>query len=49
LQRQRTRLLLPTAYFLVTFTVPEDLRLFIRSHQQIALDLLFACSAQALQ
>ncbi len=49
LQRQRARLLLPTAYFLVTFTVPEALRLFIRSHQQIALDLLFACSAQALQ
>ena len=48
-QRQQARLLLPTAYFLVTFTVPEALRLFIRSHQQIALDLLFACSAQALQ
>jgi len=49
LQRQRGRLLLPTPYFLVTFTVPEALRRFIRSHQQIALDLLFACSAQALQ
>ena len=49
LQRQQARLLLPTAYFLVTFTVPEALRLFIRSHQQIALDLLFACSAMALQ
>jgi len=49
LQRQRARLLLPTPYFLVTFTVPEALRRFIRSHQQVALDLLFACSAQALQ
>jgi hypothetical protein len=49
LQRQRGRLLLPTPYFLVTFTVPEALRRFIRSHQQIALDLLFACSARALQ
>ena len=49
LERQRTRLLLPTPYFLVTFTVPEALRRFIRSHQQIALDLLFAGSAQALQ
>ena len=49
LERQRARLLLPTPYFLVTFTVPEALRLFIRSHQQMALDLLFACSAQALQ
>jgi hypothetical protein len=49
LQRQRARLLLPTLYFLVTFTVPEAIRAFIRSHQQVALDLLFACSAQALQ
>jgi hypothetical protein len=49
LQRQRTRLLMPVPYFLVSFTVPEDLRRFIRSHQRIGLDLLFACSAQALQ
>ena len=49
LARQRARLLLPVPYFLVTFTVPEALRRLIRSHQQIALDLLFAGSAQALQ
>ena len=49
LARQRARLLLPVPYFLVTFTVPEALRRFIRSHPQIALDLLFASSAQALQ
>jgi hypothetical protein len=49
LERQRARLLLPAPYFLATFTVPEELRRFIRSHQQIALDLLFAASAQALQ
>jgi hypothetical protein len=49
LQRQRARLLLPVPYFLLTFTVPEALRQFIRSHQRIALDLLFASSAQALQ
>jgi Putative transposase/Transposase zinc-binding domain len=49
LTRQRARLLLPTPYFLLTFTVPEELRLFIRSHLKIALDLLFATSAQALQ
>jgi hypothetical protein len=47
LKGQQARLLLPTPYFLLTFTVPEALRWFIRSHQQIALDLLFACSAQA--
>jgi hypothetical protein len=49
LQRQRARLLLPAPYFLLTFTVPEELRYFIRSHLQIGLDLLFAASAQALQ
>jgi len=49
LTRQRARLLLPVPYFLVTFTVPAELRRFIRSQQQIALDLLFASSAQALQ
>jgi hypothetical protein len=49
LRRQRARLLLPVPYFLLTFTVPEELRRFIRSHLQIALDLLFATSAQALQ
>ena len=49
LARQRARLLLPVPYFLVTFTVPEELRFFIRSNQPLALDLLFAASAQALQ
>jgi hypothetical protein len=49
LQRQRARLLLPVLYFLVTFTVPEALRLFLRSHPQIGLDLLFAASSRALQ
>ncbi|MGV1014787.1 MAG: IS91 family transposase [Methyloceanibacter sp.] len=49
LERQRARLLLPVPYFLVTFTVPEELRRFLRSHPQIGLDRLFAASAQALQ
>jgi hypothetical protein len=49
LQRQSARLLLPVPYFLATFTVPEQLRPFIRSHLQTGLDLLFAGSAQALQ
>ena len=49
LQRQKARLLLPVPYFLVTFTVPQELRLFLRAHQHIGLDLLFAASAQALQ
>ena len=49
LHRQKGRLLLPVPYFLVTFTVPEEIRQFIRSNQNIALDLLFACSAKAMQ
>jgi hypothetical protein len=49
LERQRERLLLPVSYFLVTFTVPEELRRLIRSHSQIGLDLLFAASSRALQ
>lgn len=49
LQRQRARLLLPTPYFLVTSTVPEELRPIIRAHQQITLDLLFAVTSTALQ
>jgi hypothetical protein len=49
LERQRARLLLPVPYFLVTFTVPAELRPLIRSHLQAGLDRLFAASAQALQ
>ena len=49
LEKQKARLLLPVPYFLLTFTVPQELRPFIRSHRQIGLDLLFAASAQALR
>ena len=42
-------LLLPVNYFLVTFTVPEGLRRWIRSHPALGYDLLLAASAQALQ
>jgi hypothetical protein len=49
LHRRKQRLLLPVPYFLVTFTVPEEIRHFIRSNQKVALDLLFECSAQAMQ
>ncbi len=47
--RQRQRLLLPVPYFLVSFTVPEALRPWIRSHLRAGLDVLFGASAQALQ
>lgn len=49
LEAQRARLLFPVPYFFVTFTVPEELRMFLRSHPQIALNLLFAVTAKALQ
>jgi len=42
-------LLLPVNYFLVTFTVPEGLRRWIRSHPTRGYDLLLAASSQALQ
>ena len=47
--RQEQRLLLPVPFFLVTFTVPEALRSWIRSHPKQGYDLLFAASSQALQ
>jgi len=49
LERQRARLLFPVPYFLVTFTVPQELRRFLRSHSQMALNLFFAVTAGALQ
>jgi len=49
LAHQELRLLLPTNYFLVTFTLPEPLRAWMRSHPKIGYDLLFQTSAQALQ
>ena len=40
---------LPGPHFLRTFTVPETLRPFIRSHQSIAYQALFHASSQALK
>jgi hypothetical protein len=40
---------LPTHYFLVTFTLPCQLRLVARSNQKVVYDLLFKSSAAALQ
>ena len=49
LDRQFHRLLLPVDYFLITFTVPEPLRRWMRSHPKSGYDQFFAASAQALQ
>jgi Putative transposase len=41
-------LLLPTPYFLVTFTLPAELRSLTRSHQRTIYNLLFRASSAAL-
>jgi hypothetical protein len=40
---------LPGPHFLLTFTVPETLRPFIRSHQRLAYNALFTASSLALK
>lgn len=42
-------LLLPCVYFLLTFTVPEELRPFVRAHPRACLPALFAAAAATLQ
>ena len=42
-------ILLPVPYFLVTITLPSDLRHVARSHQKLVYDLLFRTSAEAMQ
>jgi hypothetical protein len=46
---KQNHLLLPTHYFLVTFTLPCELRPVARSNQKVAYNLLFKSSAAALQ
>jgi Putative transposase/Transposase zinc-binding domain len=41
-------LLLPVSYFMVTFTLPEELRSPARSHQKLIYNLLFRASSEAL-
>ncbi len=48
LQRQR-RWLLPTHYFLATFTLPAQLRPLARSHQKLFYNLMFQAAAASLQ
>jgi ribosomal protein L37AE/L43A len=47
LARQQS-LLLPTPHFLVTFTLPRELRAVARSNQKLIYNLLFRASSQAL-
>ena len=48
LLKQR-ELLLPVPYFMLTFTLPQELRLLARQHPKTIYDLLFQASAQATQ
>ena len=46
---QQQALLLPVPYFLLTFTLPADLRKFARRHQRLYYNILFRASAAAAQ
>jgi hypothetical protein len=48
LEKQRARLL-PCPYFLLTFTLPSQLRPLARSHQKKVYGLLLRCAAKTLQ
>jgi hypothetical protein len=48
IERRKLKLL-PVPYYLVTFTVPEGLRAWLRSHQKLGYALLLRESAGALQ
>ena len=48
LEKQK-ELLLPTGYFLVTFTLPDELRKVARSNQKTTYGMLFRTSAEALK
>ena len=46
---EQQRLLLPVPHFLVTFTLPAELRAVARSHQKTIYNILFRTSSSALQ
>lgn len=48
LERQLERQM-PGAHFMMTFTVPEQLRSFMRSNQRLAYSALFAASSEAMK
>lgn len=47
--KKQLDLLLPQFYFLVTFTLPEELRSVARANQKAVYDLLFTSSSEALK
>lgn len=46
---RQTRKLLPVPYFLVTFTLPAELRPLARQHKRVVYDLLMQCATSTLQ
>ena len=44
---QQQNLLLPIPYFMVTFTLPQELRAVARSNQKLIYNLLFRASSAA--
>jgi hypothetical protein len=46
---KQTAKLLPCNYFLVTFTVPEELRRFVRSNQIICYNAIFNAASAAMK
>ena len=48
LEAQRAHLL-PCPYYLLTFTLPSELRALARAHQTVVYGLLMRCAAAALQ
>ena len=46
---QRTLRLLPVPYFLITFTIPEELRTLFKAQPRFGYNLLFTLTAQALR
>lgn len=46
---KQTDRLLPCPYFLITFTVPAELREFLRSHTRVGYKALFEASSEAIQ
>jgi len=46
---KNNKLLLPVNHFMVTFTLPEELRSFARSNQKLFYNLLFRCSSKSIE
>ena len=46
---KNNKLLLPVNHFMITFTLPGELRSFARSNQKLFYELLFKCSSKSIE